>query len=98
MLVETTDQWIGTGDGDNSGAPEIIHFVHGPFGLQPTSVNVVDDNIEWTYDITVAAGETLRLAHFTILDATQAGAEADAEALVGTVSFGGQADAFLTSG
>jgi len=99
-LVETTDQWIGTDDADGSGNPAIIHYIHGPRGLTPTMVGLVGDrgdNIEWTYDLTVPTGQTVRLAHFTILGNTRAEAEAAAAALVGDLGFGGQAAAFLTA-
>jgi hypothetical protein len=36
--LETTDQWIGTDDTDGTGTPAVIHYIHGPAGLQPTSV------------------------------------------------------------
>ena len=41
-IIETTDQWIGTDDADGTGTPAIIHYIHGPAGLQPTSVSRVD--------------------------------------------------------
>jgi hypothetical protein len=97
--VETTDQWIGTDDADGTGAPAVIHYIHGPRGLQPTMIRLTGDrgdNIEWTYNLTVPAGQTVRLAHFAILAATRAGAVAAANALVTSGSFGGQAAAFLT--
>ena len=98
LIVETTDVWFGTDDGDGTGTPAIIHMLHGPFGLQPTSVNVIDDNVEWTYALTVPAGETKRLASFTVLGTTRAEAIAAANALVTNTGFGGEAAAFLTSG
>jgi hypothetical protein len=97
-VVEPSDQWIGTDDGDGTGTPAIIHYIHGPAGLQPTAVEVIEDNIYWTYDITVPAGETLRLANYTILHDTRAGAIAAANALVTPGGFAGQAAAFLDAG
>ncbi|NLF68878.1 MAG: hypothetical protein GX575_07465, partial [Candidatus Anammoximicrobium sp.] len=97
-LVETTDLWVGTDDADETGSPAIVHYIHGPNGLQPTSVVRTADNIEWTYEITVPAGETVRLAHFTVLADTQAAAEVAAGTLVTADGFGGQAAAFLTQG
>jgi hypothetical protein len=97
-IVEPTDQWIGTDDADGTGSPAIVHFVHGPKGLVPTAVSLGGDrgdNIFWTYEITVPAGETLRLAHFTILADTRAMAAAAAAALVTATGFGGQAKVFL---
>ena len=92
-VVSPGDQWIGTIDGNG---PAIINYIHGPFGLQPSSVSVVGDNIQWTYNLTVAAGQTTQLAYFTILAATQAAAVASANALVTNSGFGGQAAAFLS--
>ena len=94
--LETTDQWIGTDDADGTGTPAVIHYIHGPNGLKPTSATRTGDNIEWTYSLTVPAGMTLRLAHFTILADHRADAVAAANALVATGGFGGQAAAFLS--
>ena len=94
--VETTDQWIGTDDADGIGTPAIVHYIHSALGLQPTAVNVIGDNIEWSYDLTVPAGETVRLAHYTILADSRADAQAAAEALVFDDGFGGEAAVFLT--
>ena len=33
-----SDQWIGTDDADGTGSPAVIHYIHGPAGLQPASV------------------------------------------------------------
>jgi len=97
-IVESTDQWIGTDDADGSGTPAIIHYIHGPAGLQPMSVSVIGDNITWTYEITVAAGETVQLASFTIVGTTQADAIAAANALVAPHGeLREQAVAFLTT-
>ena len=92
----TADQWIGTDDADGAGSPAIIHYVCGPLGLRPTSVVCTDDNVEWTYTITVPAGQTAQLAYFTIVSPTRAGAIAAANALVTSNGFGGQAAAFLS--
>ena len=95
--VEATDQWIGTDDADGSGSPAIIQYIHGPLGLQPTSVVRTGDNIEWTYNVTVPAMRTVRLATLTIVATTRAQAETAAGALVNSFGFGGQAAEFLSS-
>ncbi len=97
-VIETGDQWIGTDDGDGTGTPAIVHYIHSPAGLKPTSVIRTGDNIEWTYGLTIPAGQTLRLAHFTVLSEHRADAIAAANALVTPSGFGGQAAAFLTPG
>jgi hypothetical protein len=88
-----SDQWVGT---QSAGGPAIIHYIHGP-GLAPTSVSVVGDNLEWSYNITVPAGATVELAELSIVNSTQAGAIADAQALVASTGFQGTAGQFLTS-
>ncbi len=95
-LVEPTDWWFGTDDGDGIGTPAIIHLIHGPSGLLPSSVSVIDDNVDWTYDLTVAPGETQRLATFTILSNTRAEAISAVNALISNGGFGGEAASFLT--
>ncbi len=98
LIVEPTDWWFGTDDGDGTGTPAIIHLLHGPGGLIPSSVNVIQDNVQWTYDLTVGAGVTKRLAQFTVLGTTRAQAIAAANTLVTNSGFGGEAAAFLTPG
>lgn len=95
-VIETGDQWVGTDDGDGTGTSAIVHCIHGPAGLQPTSVIRTGDNIEWTYQLTVPADQTARLAHFTVLGQHRADAIAAANALVTSSGFGGQAGAFLS--
>ena len=92
--VDAGDQWIGT-DGD--GTPAVITYIHGPLSLQPTSVSVNGDDLQWTYSITVAAGQSLSLAYFTIVATTPSAAIAEANALVSSSGFGGQAGAFLST-
>ena len=95
-VVSPNDQWIGTDDADGTGTPAIIHYIHGPLGLKPGSVSLVGDNIQWTYNLTVPAGQTVRLAYLTIVSTTRAVAVAAADTLVSVYGFGGQAAAFLT--
>ncbi len=102
-IVEPTDWWFGTDDGDGTGTPAIIHLLHGPGGLIPASVNVIEDNVEWTYNLTIGAGETKRLAEFTVLGTTRVQAIIAVNALFtsngfGISGFGGEAAAFLTAG
>ena len=92
----STDLWFGTDDGDGTGSPAVIHLLHGPKGLKPSDVQVNGDNVEWTYSITVGAGQTVSLANFTVVATSQADAIAAANALVTAADFGGQAAAYLT--
>ena len=96
-VVEVTDEWIGTDDADNAGSPAIVHYVHGPGGLAPDSVQVTGDNIVWQYDVTVPAGETVRLATFTIIDTERVSAVSAADSLVTRTGFASHAADFLDS-
>ncbi len=65
---QINDQWFATDDDQpHGGVPTIVHSIHGPAGLVPTFVRVLEDNIEWTYSVNVPAGATVRLAGFTSL-------------------------------
>jgi len=86
------DEWFGTDGGP--GTTAVISILHGLAGLQPTAVNVIGDNIEWTYNITVPANQTLELGTFTIQASSEANAVAEAKALV---TSGGQTAEFLSS-
>jgi cyclophilin family peptidyl-prolyl cis-trans isomerase len=97
-IVSPNDLWFGTDDGeDGGGTPAIIHYIHGPGALQPDSVDVIGDNVRWTYPLTGRAGQTVRLGYFTIVAPPRAEAVAAANALVTPFGFGGQAAAYLDS-
>jgi len=85
---------VGT---DGGGGPAIVTYIHGPLSLQPTSETLNGDDLQWTYNLTVAAGATIQLAYFTIVATTPTAAEAEANALANSGGFGGQAGAFLDS-
>ena len=87
-VVSANDEWIGT---DGNGTPAIITYIDGPLSLQPTAVSLSGDDLQWTFNITVAAGQTVNLAYFTIVAPTTTAAEAAANVLVGSGGFGGQA-------
>ncbi len=96
-IVEATDTWFGTDDGDGSGAPAVIHFIRNSTGLSPTAVAVTEDNVDWSFDVTIGAGETKRVASFAILATNRADAVSAANALVTGNGFAGEAGAFLTN-
>ncbi|MEM6363212.1 MAG: FG-GAP-like repeat-containing protein [Planctomycetota bacterium] len=94
--VEPTDQWIGTDDQDGVDSPAIVHLLRSDGGIQPTSIDVIGDNVVWDYSLTIPAGETVRLAHFTVVADTRAEAIADAESLLDTNGLSEVATAFLS--
>jgi len=64
-IPEPTDGWIGIDGNLSSGA--LVASFQGPDGLQPSSVSVTGDNIEWTYEVTVPAGQAVRIGHSTVV-------------------------------
>ena len=48
-VVSPNDQWIGTDDARTGGTPAMIHYIHGPAGLQPT---------RWPSSATTSSGPT----------------------------------------
>ena len=78
------DQWFAVGGGTS---PAVVYYLHGLYGLQPASVSVVGDNVAWTYNLTVPAGQTQELAYFTIQAANVAQATTEANAIVGPNGF-----------
>lgn len=89
------DDWIVTDDGDATGDPTVLHVVSGAGGVDPTSVSTNapgDDDVGYSYDLTLAPGETQIVMHFGAQsgDRQQALAKAaalrepDAVALAGT--------------
>jgi hypothetical protein len=96
--IDRATQWIGTDDGvDGGGTPATIHYLHGGGGLKPVSACVSGDSIQWTYQLTVPAGQTVRLAYLTIVANTRAEARAAALALTASSGLAAQAAQYLTS-
>jgi uncharacterized repeat protein (TIGR01451 family) len=94
-VVSPADQWIGTG---GSGVPAVIHCIYGPCGLRPTSEETVGDNITWSYNLTVPAGQTVELGCLTVVAGTEAQAVSEAGTLVTPTGFGGHAGDYLSAG
>ncbi len=97
-IVEPTDTWFGTDEADGSGTPAIVHSFRNTYGKVPTNVQVVGDNVVLDYSLTVPAGQTASLAHFTVLATTRATAITAVGALTAGAQFAGQAGQFLTAG
>ena len=98
LLVEPSDWWVGTDDSNPiGGLPATIQLLRGPFIDGNMSLAVVGDNLEWTFDLTVPAGETRRLVTYSVIGTTRQQAIDSANALVGTTSFGGEAVSDLNS-
>ena len=98
-ILEPTDTWFATDDDDPfGGAPAVVHLLRSQFNLslQPTNVEVTEDNVDWTYSLTVPAGSIRRLATFTIVGNTRQQALDAVNALLKTNSLAGQATAYMT--
>jgi trimeric autotransporter adhesin len=96
-LVEPTDWWIGIDDADaNGGIPAVIQILRGPFPDNLASVTNSQDSLGWTFNLTIAPGETKRIATFTVVGATRQQAIDSANALLSSSGLQGQSTAFLS--
>jgi hypothetical protein len=86
--LTTGDLWFGT---DRGSGNVLIHCLRSQYGLAPTAVERVGDNLAWTYVITVPAGQSVELGYFTIQAANRAAGISAVGELVGANGFGGQA-------
>ncbi|MCP4788592.1 MAG: tandem-95 repeat protein [Fuerstiella sp.] len=92
--IDTDDFWFATAD--PIGGPVIVHLFRNEYGVQPSMAGVVaGDNTQIVYPLSVEPGETIRLAHFTVIGDDLATATAAANVLLGATSFGGEGAAFL---
>lgn len=95
--VTAADQWLLTDDQDGAGTPAVLHFVHGRAGLAPTTTELSGDNVRWTYSLTVPAGQSVRLASFTVLATTRAAAVQAVDSIVGPTRLAAPARENLTA-
>ncbi len=84
--VSTNDAWFATDDTDGSGDPSLVHFLQGgPSSgalVNARAVSQVADNIEWTFDVTVPAGERVVFLTFALQGNSQASVQAEAARLM----------------
>ena len=86
------DMWFATDAGGSGTA--VVHCFRSFYGLKPTTVSLVGDNVTWTFSLTVPAGQTRELGYFTLQapDRTQAlsqiGALMDANGFLDTAALG----------
>ncbi len=85
--VDTSDSWVGTfqnWSGTTSSDPRIGHVLQGD-GAQSTVIESNfadgDDNPFWTYQVSLAPGQTKSILTYTVLRGTQAGAATAAAAI-----------------
>ncbi|PHS03291.1 MAG: hypothetical protein COA78_18195 [Blastopirellula sp.] len=95
-ILEPTDLWVGTYDANDPESTSMIHLLRGTSGIMPNSVTLVDGELQWEYDITVPAGEEVRLGVFNIADVGTSETIAAAESLIQLTGFSNGADDYLT--
>ncbi|MEC7523329.1 MAG: hypothetical protein VYE22_25845 [Myxococcota bacterium] len=86
--LDATDSWFGTDDAtDGAGTPSLAHVTMGAGGSAvrlasaPALTGATGDELGWSFDITVPAGETVSLLTFGVQADTQAAAIAEARRL-----------------
>lgn len=81
-VFNTADSWITTDDSDPSGGdPFVTHVIQGGGKLKPTSASLSYDDVGFSYDLSLKAGETKIVMHFLAQNDSLADANADAKAL-----------------
>lgn len=95
-VVEPTDWWIATDDGNGTVSPAIVHVLGGPRGLKPASVELLGDSLVWSYNLNVADGETARLASFVIPGRTRSQALMALNSIIASTGFVGSGGAYFT--
>ena len=82
-LFDVNDDWLVTDDSnDGAGDPSMLHVVAGPGGQRPSSASLYSqDDIQVTYDLALASGETQVVMHFASQNANSAAALAKAPTL-----------------
>lgn len=80
--VTTADAWFSTDDSDGSGDPSLAHLFQGDPSTTPTSpatvASITDDNIEYSYDVTVPAGGRIAILTFALQGPSQSAVQAEA--------------------
>ncbi len=96
LTIDTDDFWFATAS--SAGGPVTVHLFRNKHGIQPSTAGIVaGDNLQLEYPLSVGPGETVRLAHFTVMGNDLAAATAAANVLLGSsTALGGEAGAFLT--
>ena len=78
-VVSSVDSWFGTDDSDGTGDPSLVHLMQ---GLTPTvrtsAASISRDSPEWTFTVSVPAGERVAVMSFAIVHQNRAMAAAEA--------------------
>lgn len=90
-VFDANDQWVVTDDVDAADDPTMLHVIAGAGALTPASAGLSMDDLGFSYDLSLAPGETQVVMHFAAQNADQATAlalgpllaEPDADALAG---------------
>lgn len=73
------DRYIITDDTDASGDPTLVHLFYGAGATAPTNLNISGDVISFSYNLSLAAGQTAIVMHLASQNADQATATATAQ-------------------
>jgi len=83
LLFDAGDNYLATDDGDGIGDLSLAHVLMDGKRNQLASVNRSGANLDWSFDVTIAPGQTVRLMTFAVQQLNRAAAQAQATRLVG---------------
>ena len=70
LVLGLDDDYLVTDDADGTGSPAVTHLFGGPTGLlrlaQATTTAPGNDDIDWSFDVNVPAGERVIVMHFLV--------------------------------
>lgn len=71
-VFDPGDKWVVTDDQDATGDPTLLHVIRGADAAAPSSASVGEDFLNFTYDLTLAPGESRIVMHFASQNPDQA--------------------------
>ncbi|UEM25318.1 S8 family serine peptidase (plasmid) [Skermanella mucosa] len=80
-VFDPADQWVVSDDQDGTGDPTLLHVIRSADAPAPSSASISEDFLDFTYDLTLAPGESRIVMHFASQNPDQAAALAQGPVL-----------------
>ena len=83
LLFDPSDNYLATDDDDGTWDLSLSHVLMDGRHARLATANRSGDNLYWSFDVTVAPGQTVRLMTFAVQELNRAASQAQATRLVG---------------